>query len=574
MRQSNYLFPTLRESPADAEVISHQLMLRAGLIRQLASGVYTYLPLGLKAIRRVQEIVREEMDKAGAQEMLMPAIHPAELWQESGRWDVYGPELMRLKDRHERDFALGPTHEEVVTSLFRDEIKSYKQLPMNVYQIQTKFRDERRPRFGVLRSREFIMKDAYSFDLDEEGLALSYQKMYDAYTAIFTRLGLNFRAVEADSGAIGGTDTHEFMVLSEIGEDTIAYCTECHYAANLEQAEVIQQEYEQLNSKEPLALTKVDTPGTRTIQDLSRFLQVEPKQIIKALAYQVDEQIVLALIRGDYELNEVKLKNIFSASVVQLLPEEEVMNKLASYPGTIGPIGLENVKVVADYSIKGMNDGVLGTNQKDVHYLHAVPERDFEVEGYFDLRNVMEGDQCPRCQGTITFAEGIEVGHVFKLGTKYSEILGATYLDESGKDKPMVMGCYGIGISRTVAAIIEQHHDQDGIIWPLAAAPFQIHLLTANAKNEVQTNLAEQVYQQLIDKGFEVLYDDRNERAGVKFKDADLLGLPIRLTVGKKADEGILECKLRRTGKMEEVKVEQLVKYVQEQVDYLLKNNL
>lgn len=569
MRQNNYLFPTLRDVPADAEVISHQLMLRAGLLRQLASGIYTYLPLGLKVLRKVQEIVRQEMDRAGAQEILMPALHPAELWQESGRWNVYGPELMRLQDRHQREFALGPTHEEVVTSLLRDEVKTYKKLPMNVYQIQTKFRDERRPRFGVLRSREFIMKDAYSFDISQEGLDESYKKMYAAYTSIFTRCGLNFRAVEADSGAIGGTGTHEFMVLSEIGEDTIAYCDSCDYAANIEKAEVITREYDQIVTGESPELEIIDTPNTRTIEELTNFLHVESKQIIKALAYQVDEQIVVALVRGDFELNEVKLKNAFSASIVELLEEEQVIHTLHSIPGSIGPMGLKDIKIVADYSIKGMKDSVVGANQKDKHYLHADPERDFRMDGYYDLRNIVEGDPCPHCQGTIRFAEGIEVGHVFKLGTKYSELLGAKFLDQNGKEQPMIMGCYGIGISRTVAAIIEQCHDQDGIIWPLAVAPYQIHLISVNSKNEEQRELAEKVYQSLQVQGLEVLYDDRNERAGVKFKDADLLGLPIRLTIGKKASEGIMECKIRCTGEMEEISMNDIDQFIQEKIKLL-----
>jgi prolyl-tRNA synthetase len=564
MRQQHYLVPTLRDVPADAEVASHQLMLRAGLLRQLASGVYSYLPLGQKVLRKVQEIVREEMDKTGAQEVLMPALHPAEIWKETGRWDVYGPELMRLKDRHNREFALGPTHEEVITGLIRDEVKSYKKLPMNVYQIQTKYRDERRPRFGVLRSREFIMKDAYSFNSSLESLDESYQKMYDAYTAIFTRCGLNFRAVEADSGAIGGTDTHEFMVLSEVGEDTIAYSDSSIYAANIEKAVVTTTEYEQVETPEIKEMEYVDTPNVKTIEDLVQFLHLDRKQIIKTLAFQVDDQMVVALVRGDYECNETKLKNIFHASIVEMLAEEKIVKEINSIPGFLGPVGLDGVRIVADWSVKGMTSAVVGANQKDKHILHAVPERDFNIEGYYDLRNIVEGDPSPCGQGTITFAEGIEVGHVFKLGTKYSETMDATFLDENGKEQPVIMGCYGIGVTRTVAAIVEQNHDQDGIIWPASVTPFHVHLIVVNAKDDTQRELADQLYSMLQDKGYDVLYDDRNERPGVKFKDADLIGLPLRLTVGKKAAEKIVECKVRRSGDKDEVSVDKLEAFVQQ----------
>jgi prolyl-tRNA synthetase len=564
MRQQHYLAPTLRDVPADAEVISHQLMLRAGFIRQLASGVYTYLPLGQKVLRKVQDIVREEMDKSGAQEVLMPALHPAEIWKETGRWGVYGPELMRLKDRHDREFALGPTHEEVITGLIRDEVKSYKKLPMNVYQIQTKYRDERRPRFGILRSREFIMKDAYSFNPSQESLDESYQKMYEAYSAIFTRCALNFRAVEADSGAIGGTDTHEFMVLSDIGEDTIAYSDRSDYAANIEKAIVITREYEQIQAPEQKEMKSVDTPGIKTIEDLVQFLNIDPKQIIKSIAFQVDDQVVVALVRGDFECNETKLKNIFHADIVELLSEESVVKDLRSIPGFLGPIGLEGVKIVADWSVKGMTSVVIGANQKDKHILHASPEIDFTIEEYHDLRNIVEGDPSPCGNGTIQFAEGIEVGHVFKLGTKYSEAMGATFLDENGKEQPVIMGCYGIGVTRTVAAIVEQNHDENGIIWPVSVAPFHIHLIVVNAKDDTQRELADQLYDSLQAKGYDVLYDDRNERPGVKFKDADLIGLPLRLTVGKKATENIIECKVRQSGEMDELVVDQLDVFLEE----------
>ncbi|MDQ0337298.1 prolyl-tRNA synthetase [Caldalkalibacillus uzonensis] len=561
MRQQHYLVPTLRDVPADAEVASHQLMLRAGLIRQLASGLYTYLPLAQRVLKKIQDIIREEMNKAGAQELLMPALHPAEIWQETGRWDVYGPELMRLSDRHERQFALGPTHEEVVTGLLRDEVKSYKRLPMTVYQIQTKYRDERRPRFGVLRAREFIMKDAYSFDTSREGLDESYRKMYDAYQAIFSRCQLNFRAVEADAGAIGGTGTHEFMVLSDIGEDTIAYCDTCNYAANIEKAEVNQQEYEQVQGS-GLPMEKVDTPQAKTIEQLAAMLNVSPSQIIKAVALAVDGQVVVALVRGDFELNEVKVKNLLDADVVELLDEERIRTELGSEPGFIGPVGLDGCKVIADYSIKGMTDALAGANEKDKHVVHVSVDRDFSVECYADLRQISEGDACPRCAGTIHFAKGIEVGHVFKLGTKYSEAMGATFLDENGKEQPMIMGCYGIGVTRTLAAVIEQHHDEHGIIWPRALAPFDIHLIAVNMKDDAQRELAEQLYTQLREAGYEVLYDDRQERAGVKFKDADLIGIPLRITVGKKAGEGIVESKLRKNGETQELKAEQLIEQI------------
>lgn len=564
MRQQHYLVPTLRDVPNDAEVVSHQLMLRAGLIRQLASGVYSYLPLGLKVLRRVQEIIRDEMDKTGAQEVLLPAIHPAELWKETGRWDVYGPELMRFKDRHDREFALGPTHEEVITDIIRNEVKSYKKLPMNMYQIQTKYRDERRPRFGVLRSREFIMKDAYSFNASEESLDQSYQSMYDAYTAIFTCCGLNFRAVEADSGAIGGTDTHEFMVLSEIGEDTIAYSDSSTYAANIEKASVSTTEYKQITADEGNEVKEIETPAVKTIDSLVAFLQIDAKQIIKTIACQVDDQIIIALVRGDYELNETKLKSLHHADMVELLSPEKVVQELQSIPGFLGPIGLDHVKIVADYSVKGMRGAVVGANKKDKHLLHVKPGRDFEVEGYYDLRNVIEGDPSPCGQGLITFAEGIEVGHVFKLGTKYSKAMGATILDENGKEQPILMGCYGIGVTRTLAAIVEQNHDQDGIIWPASVAPFQIHLVTVNTKDDTQVELADRLYNHLQLKGYDVLYDDRKERPGVKFKDADLIGLPLRLTVGKKASEQVIECKVRRTGDMDEVLVDKLDEFIEQ----------
>jgi prolyl-tRNA synthetase len=538
-------------------------MVRAGLMRQLASGVYTYLPLGHRVLRKVQQIVREEMERADAQEISMPAIQPAELWQETGRWEAYGPELMRLKDRHNRDFVLGPTHEEVVTGLVRDNLNTYKKLPINLYQIQTKYRDEVRPRFGVIRSREFIMKDAYSFDTTREGLDKSYDSMYDAYTRIFTRTGLTFRAVEADAGAIGGKGTHEFMALSAIGEDTIAYCTSCDYAANLEKAEVVYKSVgEEVASQSEME--KVPTPDVKTIEQLMNHFDMEARQMIKALVFKADDRFVVALVRGDHELNDTKLKNIVDANVLTMATEAE-MSKLGVPVGFVGPINLpDEIEVYADSAVRDMQVAVTGANEKDYHYKNVVPERDFTVTAYADLRNIVEGDECPRCGGHIAFARGIEVGHVFKLGTRYSEKMGAKFLDENGREQPMIMGCYGIGVSRTVAACVEQNNDENGIIWPWSLAPFHIHVVPVNVKNEEQKQLAESLYEKLQSEGFEVLLDDRSERAGVKFKDADLIGLPIRITVGGKAGEGLVECKVRKTGESKDIHVDELMAHVKE----------
>ncbi|MFC0472020.1 proline--tRNA ligase [Halalkalibacter kiskunsagensis] len=558
MRQRNYLSPTLRDVPADAEIKSHQLMLRAGLIRQTASGIYSYLPLGKKVLRKVEEVIRDEMDATGGQEVLMPAIQPAELWEESGRLGDYGPELMRLKDRHNRDFVLGATHEEVITTLVRDDVQSYKKLPMNLYQIQTKYRDERRPRFGVLRSREFIMKDAYSFDTSKEGLDESYEKMYDAYQNIFSRCNLNFRAVEADSGAIGGTDTHEFMVLSEIGEDTIAYSNESDFAANIEIAPV---RVSYTKSEEAFGeLQLVNTPNVKTIDEVTSFLGVNSSNTIKSLLYILDEQPVLVLVRGDHEVNEIKVGNVLGKASIELATPEQTATILGCETGYIGPINVsDSVKVIADHAVEFIVNGVCGANEAGKHYKNVNPSRDFQVSCYEDLRLIQEGDPSPDGKGTIQFAMGIEVGHVFKLGTKYSEALGAKYLDENGKSQTMIMGCYGIGVSRTVAAIVEQHHDENGIVWPASVAPFDIHLVTINVKDEEQKQLGEELYQTLKQERYEVLFDDRPERAGVKFKDSDLIGLPIRIGVGKKASESIVEVKVRKTGDMIEVHVSELV---------------
>ncbi|MGW5888388.1 proline--tRNA ligase [Priestia megaterium] len=561
MRQSSTLIPTLREVPADADIKSHQLLLRAGYMRQNASGVYSFLPLGKRVLQKVEQIVREEMDRAGSVELLMPALQQAELWQESGRWYSYGPELMRMKDRHGREFALGATHEEVITSLLRDEVKSYKRLPLNLYQIQTKFRDEKRPRFGLLRGREFIMKDAYSFHASQESLDEVYDKMFAAYSRIFERCGLNFRAVIADSGAMGGKDTHEFMVLSEIGEDTIAYSDTSSYAANVEMAPVVNT-YEKSDEAEK-ELTKVETPNQHSIEDVAAFLNVEATSCIKSLLFKVDDRFVLVLVRGDHEVNDIKVKNYFEASVVELATPEETKEALKCAVGSVGPIGVsDSVEVVADHAVKAIVNGVCGANEEGYHYTN-VNERNFNAT-YEDFRFIQEGDQSPDGQGVIKFAKGIEVGHVFKLGTRYSEAMGATYLDENGRSQPMIMGCYGIGVSRTVAAIAEQFNDENGLLWPEAVTPYQVHVIPVNVKNDEQRELGEKLYNELLDNRFEVLLDDRQERVGVKFADSDLIGLPVRVTVGKRASEGIVEVKVRKTGESLEVSVDNLVSTVKE----------
>ncbi|MGM7720404.1 proline--tRNA ligase [Metabacillus sp. Hm71] len=563
MKQSMTFIPTLREVPADAEVKSHQLMLRAGFIRQNTSGVYSYLPLAQKVLKKIEAIVREEMEKAGAAELLMPALQQAELWQESGRWYSYGPELMRLHDRHNREFALGATHEEMITSLIRDEVKSYKRLPLALYQIQTKFRDEKRPRFGILRGREFIMKDAYSFHATSESLDEGYEKMFTAYQNIFTRCSLDFRAVIADSGAMGGTDTHEFMVLSDIGEDTIAYSDTSQYAANIEMAPVIAT-YEK-STEELVDLEKIETPNQKSIEEITDFLQVSKEECIKSVLFKVDDRFVLVLVRGDHEVNDIKVKNLFGASVVELAEPEDTKTVMNCAPGFIGPINVsESVEVIADHAVAAIVNGVCGANEEQFHYKGVNIARDAAVSQFADLRFIQEGDKSPDGEGIIKFAKGIEVGHVFKLGTRYSEAMNATFLDENGRTQPMIMGCYGIGVSRTLAAIIEQHHDENGIVWPEAVAPFQIHVIPVNMKNDSQRNLSEKLYQELYQNGYEVLLDDRGERVGVKFADSDLIGLPVRITVGKKAEEGIVEVKIRKTGESFEVTVEELYNKVKQ----------
>lgn len=561
MKQSKTLIPTMREVPADAEVKSHQLLLRAGFIRQNASGIYSYLPLGRKMLRKVEDIVREEMDEAGAVELLMPALQQAELWQESGRWQTYGPELMRLKDRHSRDFALGATHEEVITSLVRDEIKSYKRLPLTFYQIQTKFRDEKRPRFGLLRGREFIMKDAYSFHSSQESLDEVYDRLFEAYSNIFRRCGLNFRAVIADSGAMGGKDTHEFMVLSDIGEDTIAYSDTSDYAANVEMAPVTVAC--EKSSEEQKPLQKVETPDSKTIEAVSAFLDVSADQCIKTLVFNVDEEMVVVLARGDHEINDIKLKNVLNAKTVEMAGEAEAAKLFGASFGSLGPVGLSaDVKVLADNAVAAMANIVCGANEDGWHYVNANAERDFHVTEFADLRFILEGDPSPDGEGVIQFAKGIEVGHIFKLGTRYSEAMNAAYLDENGRTQPMIMGCYGIGVSRVLAAVAEQFNDENGFVWPVNLTPFDAHVIPVNVKDSAQVEAANEIYTALRSAGMDVLLDDRAERAGVKFTDSDLIGVPIRVTAGKKAAEGIVEIKVRQTGEIVEATVEEIVQAV------------
>lgn len=558
MKQSKTLIPTLREVPADAEVKSHKQLLRAGFIRQNTSGVYSYLPLAKRVLTKIENIIREEMEAINSIELLMPSLQSAELWQESGRWEKYGPELMRLKDRHDRDFALGPTHEEVITTLVRDEIKSYKKLPLTLYQIQTKFRDEKRPRFGLLRGREFIMKDAYSFHATRESLDETYDDMYRAYSNIFSRLGLNYRAVIADAGSIGGKGTHEFMVLSEIGEDTIAYSDTSNYAANIEMAEVL-VDYQP--SDEALKdLEKVATPDQKTIEEVSAFLNVEPSTVIKSLVFDVDGELVVVLARGDHEINDIKLKNALNADSVELASEEAIRNLLGCGVGSIGPVKLPvDIKVVADNAIKSIRNGVAGANEDGFHLVSVNPERDFAINEYLDIRFIQEGDPSPDGQGTIKFAEGIEVGHIFKLGTTYSAKMNGTFLDEQGKTQPFIMGCYGIGVSRILAAVAEHFQDENGFIWPTQLSPYDIHVVPVNTKDETQVALADELYGLLKSYRYDVLIDDRAERAGVKFADADLIGLPVRVTVGKKATEGVVEVKFRQTGETFEWKKEEVI---------------
>ena len=564
MKMSNMLVGTLREVPAEAEIESHKLMLRAGLMRKMAAGIYNYMPLGLKVIENVKNIVREEMNNAGAQEFLASALIPAELWQESGRWDAYGAEMFRLKDRHNRDFCLGPTHEEVFTDIVRNEIKSYKQLPLNLYQIQTKYRDERRPRFGVMRSREFIMKDGYSFDKDQEGLDLAYEKMRKAYVNIFNRCGLDAKAVAADSGAIGGSGSAEFMVKSEVGEDDVVFCTACDYAANIEKAPSTPEHGEK---EELMEVEKVETPAVKSIEDLAKFFECSPKKIAKTLIFQADDKVVAVVLRGDREANEVKIANAIGEVIeLEMASEEAVKEATGAAVGFAGPMGIKVDMLLVDQEVANMYNFIIGANETDMHLKNVNYGRDFEgIVG--DFRNVTIGEKCPECGKEITISRGTEVGHIFKLGTKYSESMGATFIDEDGKAKPFIMGCYGIGVTRTVASIIEQHNDENGIIWPLEVAPYHVSVIAANVKNEEQATKAEEIYNELRKMGVEALLDDRKERAGVKFKDSELMGIPMRITVGKMIGEGQVEFKLRNGGEVETLSIEEVYNRVREEFE-------
>ena len=562
----------MKETPSDAEVVSHQLMLRAGMIRKLASGIYNYLPLGLRSIRKFENIVREEMNKADAIEMLMPSVQPAELWQESGRWAFYGKELLRFKDRKDAEFCMGPTHEEVITDMVRRELKSYRQMPVIFYQIQSKFRDEIRPRFGLMRGREFIMKDAYSFDVDSAAADLSYSKMYHAYMRIFERCGLNFRAVEADTGSIGGSSSHEFMVLADSGEDAIVSCDACRYAANVEKAE--SPLFTAASGSGSESLQKVSTPEMKTIADVAAFLNVAPDRTVKTLVYASDSgDLAMALLRGDHELNELKLKNHLGWDEIQMASEEQILACTGSPVGFLGPIGLkQDIPVIADRVVQGMTNVVLGANEKDQHYINANCGRDFEIAEFVDIRTVAAGDACPRCDsGKLEMWRGIEVGHVFKLGTKYSKALNATYLDANGREQTIFMGCYGIGIGRTVAAAIEQNHDENGIIFPLPIAPFHCSVVAVNTKDSGVMAAAEEIYFCLEKLGVEVLFDDRDERPGVKFKDNDLIGIPLRIVVGSKGlAEGKVEVKIRSTGEILSLSIEEVAAAVKQLVEAAL----
>ena len=551
MRATNLYAPTLRNTPAEAEIASHQLMYRAGLIRKSAGGMYTYLPLAWRTIRKIEQIIREEMDAAGGQEILMPILQPSELWEESGRWGAYGAEMIRVKDRHDREFCMGPTHEEMITALVRDELRSYKQLPVLLYQIQDKFRDERRPRFGVMRSREFIMKDLYSFDKDVEGMNESYRKMSVAYTNIFTRCGLDFRAVEADSGAIGGGHSEEFTVLAPEGESRIACCDACSYAASDEKAALRPMD---APDEAALPLEKVATPGTHTIALLAEYLKIPIEKTIKAVAYQAeDDTLILAFLRGDHEVNEIKLMNAVSGARELRMADEDAIRAVGGCPGFMSPIGIaKGTHIVVDETAMRMHNAVSGANEADFHYMNVNPKRDFGDVTVADIRLVAEGDACPVCEnGHLHIGRGIEAGQIFALGTKYSEAMGATFLDETGKAQPMQMGCYGIGVGRTMAAAIEQNHDESGIIWPRAIAPYEVVVVAVNAKDNAQLAYAEEVYEELRAAGIDVLLDDRHERAGVKFNDCDLIGYPVRIAIGPKTiDSGSIEVKIRRTGEL------------------------
>ena len=563
---SKMFLPTLREVPAEAEIISHKLMLRAGLIRKLASGIYSFLPLGLRVLKKIEQVVREEMDSAGAQELLMPALLPAESFRESGRWEVFGPEMFRLKDRNDREFCLGPTHEEIFTGTVKSSLRSYRSLPVILYQIQTKYRDEIRPRFGVMRSREFIMKDAYSFDRDEAGLDDSYMKMEKAYRKIFDRLGLDYKVVEADSGAMGGSGSQEFMVISEIGEDGIAYCEACGYGANEEKASCSPKNtIHSVGSMDESMIEKIHTPNIHTITELTEFLGCDAVKMAKTLIYKADGKLVAAMVRGDRELNEVKLKNVLECTELEMADAESVRSVTNAEVGFAGPVGLK-IRIIADHEVAQGRNLIVGANETDHHLLNVNIGRDFDAEVH-DIRFIAAGDACPCCGKSTILARGIEVGHIFKLGTKYSRALACNYSDEEGNERPMVMGSYGIGINRTMAAVIEQHHDENGIIWPMEIAPYHVIIVPVNVLNEKVMKIAEDMYQRLTDAGLEVILDDRNERAGVKFMDADLIGIPIRINVGRKAAEGIVEYKPRGGKEALDLTVEEAIEKIMSKGD-------
>lgn len=558
MRQSQMFIPTLRETPTEAESLSHRLMLKSGMIKQLARGIYAYLPITQLVLNNIQDIVREEMMNIGGAEVHLPVLHPRELWEESGRWDAYGKELMRIRDRHDREFALGPTHEEVITSLVRDELKSYKKLPLTLFQIQTKFRDELRPRFGLLRGREFIMKDAYSFHIDEESLDKTYRDMYDAYSRIFTRLDLNYRAVEADGGSIGGSHTHEFMALADIGEDTIVYTDESSYAANIEKAECTPPE--ERSTEEMLETEKIATPDIGTVKELADFLDADLTLTTKTMVVKTEDGLKMIVIRGDQELNDVKVKAYFNTEMIDMAADEEITAELNAAPGSLGPVG-SPIPVYLDYQVEAMRNYPVGANETGYHLLNVNHERDFEAAGTGDFRFINEGETVADGSGPAKFMRGIEVGQVFKLGTKYSEAMDFNVLDQNGRAKPVLMGCYGIGISRVLSAIVESHHDDKGIYWPKSVTPFDIHLITANTKDETITGTAAEIYD-ILSKNHRVLYDDRNERAGVKFADSELIGLPVRIVVGRGAKDGIVEVKGRLDEESTEVRITDLTSYL------------
>ncbi len=570
MRWSRTYIRTLRQDPADAEVVSHRLMARAGLISKLAAGIYNYLPLGWRSIRKLEEIIRDEMERAGSTELLMPAVQPAELWQESGRWQQYGPELLRIKDRHDRDFCFGPTHEEVVTDIVRRTTKSYRQLPVNLYQIQTKFRDEIRPRFGLMRGREFIMKDAYSFHDSAEDLDRAYRAMEAAYCRIFERCGLSYTKVEADTGNIGGSESHEFMVLADTGEDAIISCA-CGYGANVEKA--VTGELPAPPSwpgEVPAAPQEVHTPEVTSVEDVARFLSLDPAHFIKTMVFETDQEFVVALIRGDREINEVKLKNVLDCTHLQLASEEKIEKVTGGAMGFSGPVGLEGVRLVADPTVMALEVAATGANRKDFHLVGVVPGRDFSADLVADIDTARAGDPCPRCGAAMEEKRGIEVGHIFKLGTKYSEPMRCTYLDAEGRELPMIMGCYGLGVGRTVAAAVEQNHDDKGIVWPLPLAPYEVVLVLLNADKPEVAEAADALYRELLEAGVEVLYDDRPERPGVKFNDVDLIGFPVRIVVGKRGlENGQVEISLRRDGEKRPVPVGDAVAEVQRLLETL-----